>query len=202
MTTHYIIESGHSGVAFGHYKTPGKRSPEVPPGVYEGEINRLIAEKVVRYLEHPYGGRHPAVHLTPGPMWPSLEDRVEYVNWLVGELEKDGHDARLVSIHTNAFGEGWNDTNFFRAFHAPKSSKTSAALARSITDKFDNHRFPYESRKVKTLKTPLLVKTDCPAVLVECGMMTNREAVKFLSLEGGRAALARAIVEGLTNCPK
>jgi N-acetylmuramoyl-L-alanine amidase len=75
----WILDPGHGGMAFGHYMTPGKRSPQVPPGIYEGEFNRAIANSVHdgNYLE--------TIVTNPGPINISLKKRVSFVNSIKGE---------------------------------------------------------------------------------------------------------------------
>jgi len=194
---HYLIESGHSGVAFGRfYRTPGKRSPKVPPGVYEGEFNRGVAEQVVRILREDYN--IPAEHLTPGPMWPRLVDRAEYTNWLAGEIKKEGNELAAVSIHANADGnDGWTDTNFSRIFHAARASSKSIQMARGMTDAF--RRQLGSTRDPGILNTTMLTKTVCPAILIECRHMTHKSEAKFMATGAGRLMYAYLIAGELAK---
>ena len=74
MSIKFLLDPGHGGVAFSHYLTPGKRSPEVPPGIFEGEFNRAVCG----YLNN--GEKF--LSIVPGPIQVPLESRVGFVNKL------------------------------------------------------------------------------------------------------------------------
>lgn len=197
---HYIIDSGHSGVAFGRfYRTPGKRSPEVPPGIYEGEFNRDVAEHVVRILKGHYCV--PAEHLTPGPLWTTLTERITYINWLTNKLKKEGNTAAVVSIHANADGnKNWTDTNFARMFHAKNASRESIQMARGMTKAFRNY-IGYPTRDPRIVGFTMLTKTVCPAILIECGHMTHKPTAERMATSTGSLWYASIIADELARCP-
>jgi len=183
----YILDAGHGGVAFGHYLTKGKRSPQVPPGIYEGEFNRKICSGVPKLLD----GCLDVMQLNPGPVNISLSSRVNYINEL-SALEK----TILVSIHANASpAKGWSSANGFVVFHSTNASNESKELACIISDTMG--KIVINSRGVKVSNFYILRKTKCPAVLVECGFMTNKEEAIMMNTLNGQFFICRAIANAL-----
>ena len=183
MSIKFLLDPGHGGVAFSHYLTPGKRSPEVPPGIFEGEFNRAVCG----YLNN--GEKF--LSIVPGPIQVPLESRVGFVNKLA-KLE----DVALVSVHANAAGDGkqWNAANGFTIFTSKNASKKSELLARCLESEFDDHFGGIiKSRGIKTANFTIIKQSKCPAVLVECGFMTHKSDVAFLSSGSGQRAIAAAI---------
>jgi len=181
--TKFLLDPGHGGVAFSHYLTPGKRSPEVPPGIFEGEFNRAVCG----YLNN--GEKF--LSIVPGPIQVPLESRVGFVNKLA-KLE----DVALISVHANAAGDGkqWNAANGFTIFTSKNSLTESQILARCIHKEFfESFGDTIKSRGIKQENFTVIKKTKCPAVLVECGFMTNKSDVAFLSSGSGQRAIAAAI---------
>jgi N-acetylmuramoyl-L-alanine amidase len=192
-TMKVILDPGHGGVLWGqHYFTKGKRSPQVGPGVgiYEGNFNRLVAQHVALHLDFH---RVPWATTTMGAENMSLFRRVKFAN----EAYRLEPDTVLVSIHANAApGKGWKDARGSRVFVANGHSNVSWALSFHIHDKLHEHS-PFPVRDIGKANFTILKKTHCPAVLVECGFMTNREEAAFMASDEGVRTYALAITEGL-----
>jgi N-acetylmuramoyl-L-alanine amidase len=180
----YIIDSGHGE------RTPGKRSPEIGEGIgiYEWEFNREVAETLCWLLDSS------AINLTPGPIWTSLDDRVDYINWRAKKEE-----VALVSIHANAApGSGWSNANGLVVFHSRKASKASKNMAASVERSMRvGLNGKLRSRGIKQANHKITTKTACPAILVECGFMTNRKDAAYMASENGRDEIAAMIAEGV-----
>ena len=174
----YLINSGHGGAVeingVKYYLTKGKRSPEVPPGIFEGEFNRDISRRLVYRINIETD--HQAINLTPGPINIPLKSRVKYANELMDEVSEL---VIWLSIHANASGKnGWSDASGPRVFCHPGSIE-----GRSIADKLG---WP-----VKTSRTLYeLRKTKMPSVLLECGFMTNRSEAEIMASEPGRKKIS------------
>ena len=195
---------------FGHYLTPGKRSPQVPPGIYEGEFNRKVAQTLSKYLN---AAGIDALELTPGPVQIPLAARVKEVNRLY-KVEKD---IVLIDIHANAAGGGgWSDAHGFTIFHHPKASKTSKEIAAMVEDQMSKSLGILESRGIETgaprlfaevrerissrgIKTALfkILKVQCAAILIECGFMTNLKEASYMATEIGVSTIADSIAYGI-----
>jgi hypothetical protein len=96
MTHKYLFLAGHGGEVFGHYLTAGKRSPEIPPGIFEGIYNREICSLVVPAL---IGSGIEAEFLNPGPYNIPQIERVNLVNDI---HKRTGNQCILVVLHCNA----------------------------------------------------------------------------------------------------
>lgn len=192
MTSRYkwIIDSGHSGVAFGIYLTDGKRSPEVPPGFYEGEQNRIVAEFLTRRLNHT---GIMAVHINAGPVNAREREKADAAN----RIRKAYPDCRYLAIHHNAApGAGWSSAQGSAVFHAATFGGKSEAMARVFARQLAE--IPTRtSRGVKTANFYILKAVSMPAVLCELGFMTNREEASFVQRNPDLyvSALANAIAE-------
>ena len=184
----FLLDAGHSGVAFDHYLTRGKQSPAVPPGIYEGEFNREVCHQIIKYNDND-GGPLDICFLNPGPINISLRDRVKTVNQLA-KLEK----VCLLSIHANAAGYGgWQPARGSRVFHARRASRQSKQFAKFLHDEmWENGSLPYPPRNIAAKNFYMLWRTRCPAILSECGFMTNKLEALFMAGSGGVKAIAKS----------
>jgi N-acetylmuramoyl-L-alanine amidase len=187
--TKFILDAGHGGMAFGNYLTPGKRSPEVPPGIYEGEFNRNICFKIwTRCVERNIE----CVRLiSDSPINIPLSERIEYIN----QLYKKEKDIVLLSIHANASGyRKWVEEDLgFVTFVSHNSSLKSKQFAYCISKSMEKFGpIPHRDDKMKNFS--IIKKTHCPAVLLECGFMTNHIDAEILASDDGRQAIADATI--------
>lgn len=180
-----IIDAGHGGMLFGEYLTPGKRSPgkehHCDPGIFEGETNRDIAR-------HLFERNRFAEMLTPGPIDIPIGKRVKAINAVA--------DSRtlLVSIHCNApKGSGWSKSRGHTVFHSRNASGRSERFAVLISENLIEHVPSIPSRGTKKANWSILKDTICPAVLVECGFMTNRDEAELLASQFTQESIASAI---------
>lgn len=176
------IDDGHG------METAGKRTPAFSDGsvMRENEFNRAV----VAYLHDELIRNGFSVVLTaPEDTDTSLATRVQRAN--------EAHADYFVSVHANAFGNGWNDANGVESFvYALHDAKTTG-LARCI-----QHELVQETglrdRGVKENPTLyVLRKTTMPAVLCECGFMTNAAEAKLLKSDAYRKKCATSICKGI-----
>lgn len=188
---YWILEPGHGGLAFGRYLTKGKQSPQVPPGIYEGEFNRAVCD-----YAH-WCSNQSTVVLTPGPINIPLAIRAKYINELATKL--DG-DCALISVHANAMGnKGWNKAHGFAVFHSRTPLRESVQLAKLMNERLIGEGYSY-SRGVKkanfsmiTFGRKRILKVRMPAILVELGFMTHREEAELLSLDKTQRMFGRVL---------
>lgn len=189
-----LLDAGHWGQCFGHYDMyPGKRSPEVPPGIYEGVFNREVCYWIDRYLENT---NICCKIINPGPMRISSRTKVDFVN-RIARLE----DVLFIEIHANASPKkGWSNANGFRVFCATNASLTSKILMKNIKRTMENaldRKIDKRLGGIGTKKLITLTKTTCPAVLVECGFMTNKTDAEWLNSYPVKRDIALAIVDAI-----
>ncbi|MFS0688720.1 N-acetylmuramoyl-L-alanine amidase [Sporosarcina sp. 179-K 8C2 HS] len=174
-----ILDAGHGP------NTAGKRSPDGK--LVEFRFNSEVAELLRHYLllegvDVFYS--HENSRDVP------LSERASIAN----RLDADA----FVSIHANAFGNGWNEAQGIETYMYPQVSKRTAALANLIHSSMIS-ACGRKDRGVKTANFAVLRETKMPAVLVECGFMTNREEASLLLSRAYRVQCARAIGFGILS---
>jgi N-acetylmuramoyl-L-alanine amidase len=70
--------------------------------------------------------------------------------------------------------------------------------ARRIADAVD-HRCEIWTKRLRAAKFQVLIRTECPAVLVEVGYLTNADDRKLLDDEAYKITMVDAIAEGILN---
>lgn len=110
-------------------------------------------------------------------------------------LEKN-HDAVFISIHQNKFED--NSQHGTQVFYSGNNDE-SKLLAESIQNSIVSVLQPDNSRVVKKSGSGiyLLYHAKLPAVLVECGFISNPAEVKKLNDEKYRMKIAFLIADGL-----
>lgn len=184
-----LVDPGHGGMAFGHYLTPGKRSPQVPPGIYEGEFNRGVCA-FLEAMSDP--NVMEVLNIAPGPINIPIASRVKYAN----QLSKK-ENCVLVSVHANAAGSpGWRSATGFGVFQSRSASTESKILAKHVFSKIGEAiSWHIRPREIKEANFTMIHRTRCPAVLVECGFMTNKQDVEKLRQKWFQNKIAVAIYE-------
>lgn len=189
-----LIDNGH-GV-----NTPGKRSPD---GRFrEYKYSREIAAAVVKHLG--YRG-FDAQLLTPEEYDISLLARAERVNSWCRQINKK--NVCLVSIHTNASGDGkkWMSARGWCCYTSrgqTAGDKLADCLYRSAALWLPGHQL----RKDHSDGDPdlerdftILNNTLCAAALTENLFHDNYEDCSFLESDEGRRAIIALHVEGIVN---
>lgn len=169
-----ILDNGH-GV-----DTSGKRSPEWEHGVLmEYSFNRDIVKRIAEILDAtgvPYHILVPENHDV------SLSDRVKRAN----EIYKHDKSVFLISVHANAGG------GIGYELFTSVGNTTSDKYAKIIYDEVNGSFKEWRMRGIKEENFYILKKTSCPAVLVECGFMDNKEDYKRLNSDEFKNRLAVA----------
>lgn len=168
-----IIDAGHGPF------TAGKRAPD--GSLREFQFNAEVAAQVKHQLTtagHVVLFTHQLDRDVP------LAERVQLANRLKGEA--------LVSIHANAFGAGFNTVAGIETYTYTEPLAASVRLATGIHTQL----IPAAKRRDRGMKRAnfmLLRETVMPAVLVECGFMTNRAELMLLKSPKYRSTCATAI---------
>ncbi|MHC4771511.1 MAG: N-acetylmuramoyl-L-alanine amidase family protein, partial [Planctomycetota bacterium] len=151
-----VIDPGHGG------KDPGATSYH---GYYEKTVNLRIARKLASYLEN----RGVRVIMTRNnDTFIELNERAEIANRAGADL--------FVSIHCDSHqNRSQNGYTIYVARSASWSSKkTGAAINQAMG------QTGLSSVGIRNQDFRVLVRTACPAVLVECGYLTNPSEASLL----------------------
>ena len=149
-----ILDPGHCP------ETPGKASPDKT--YKEAEFNMDLALRIEKLLQkYPVEVRIvDVVHPDPKKELPLLVDKI---NQEKGDI--------CVSLHSNAFGAGFNTANGWEIF-CYKMTGDSLKLAEAIYA--ESHRLGLTDRGIKDGSHLYVVReTDMPCVLIETGFHTN-----------------------------
>ena len=168
-----VIDPGHGG------RDPGATSYH---GYYEKTVNLRIARKLASYLEN----RGVRVIMTRNnDTFIELNERAEIANRAGADL--------FVSIHCDSHqSRSQNGYTIYVARSASWSSKkTGAAINQAMG------QTGLSSVGIRNQDFRVLVRTACPAVLVECGYLTNPSEASLLDDSDFQDRIARAISDGI-----
>lgn len=178
------IDAGHG------YNTPGKRTPDGT--MREWEFNNAVALLVKSILESYKGVTVKFAHDTTGKTDVPLTTRTNAANvW--------GADV-LVSIHANAAGNGWSDAHGIETwiYTTVKDGTETAKLADNV-QKALVKAVGLANRGVKRGDLHMVRESNMPAILVECGFMSNKKEAALLKSKAYREKVAKAIVDGIVK---
>lgn len=174
-----VIDPGHGG------KDPGAQGVLECKTYDESDLNLIIAERLAIELAsyNPVLTRRSDVFI-------ELEDRADISNRNNADL--------FISIHCNAATS--IEAKGMEVWHC-KGSEKGRQLACSVMNRMA--KLPLKNRGVKDGNFAVLRLTKCPAILVECGFVTNTEDLGFLTNTNKQLAMVEAIADGVfeyTHC--
>ena len=170
-----VIDPGHGGI------DPGTRSST---GVDEKTIVLAVAKDMVPLLKHDHIN---FVLTRDRDKYVSLNDRVQIAN-------RPG-DRLLLSIHCDYFKQRGMDG--FTVLYAQGASHDSHVAAHLIAAGLIHEGFTCHNVRMDTRGLEVLDKSNCPAVLVELGFMSDPHDLRYLTSKSGRQRLAVGLVRGL-----
>ena len=181
-----VIDAGHGG------RDPGKVGID---GQLEKDINLSIAKKLQSYLELS-GAKVIMIRVDDNGLYTEsdsnkkradLKNRIEIVNQADAQI--------FVSIHQNSFSESKSDGA--QVFYY-KDSDIGKKLALCIEEEIRGNLDGNNTRKSKPNESYYLLKqSDIPAVIVECGFLSNYEEAKNLELDIYQQKVAWGIYMGI-----
>ncbi len=172
-----ILDAGHGP------NTPGKRTPDGK--LREYQFNSVVAALVGGFLTKK-GMTIRYTHESSRDV--PLSERTALANRLRADA--------FVSIHANAFGYGWTTAQGIETFIYPQASKSSGLLA-SAVQKALVSACQRPDRGVKKANFAVLRDTNMPAILAECGFMSNQTEATLLQSKAYQLQCARAIAFGI-----
>lgn len=171
---HYVvyIDPGHGG------SDPGASGN----GIIEKELNLQLALKVRDKLQSQ---GIEVIMSRENDIYVSLQERVMQANSLIPDV--------FVSIHNNSYEK--SSAIGIETWYTKDIDKS---LADGIQSKLIQNT-ETNNRGVKQKKFYVTRKTTMPAVLVECGFMTNPTEAANLKTDSYKEKIANAIVDGTVN---
>jgi N-acetylmuramoyl-L-alanine amidase len=111
----------------------------------------------------------------------------------------------LVSVHVDAAGSDgqWLTATGWSYYTSPGQT-AGDRLAECLYRAAEKHLQGHKIRTDYSVGDPdkeagfyILKRTKCPAALVECGFMDNKESLHFLVSPDGRKAIKSVIIDGI-----
>ena len=178
-----VLDAGHGGW------DPGKTGIG---GANEKELNLTVVEKLAEYLEQ--GGAEVILTRSSDDALGSgkradMAERKRIIN--------ESHGDILISIHQNAFPSAKaKGAQVFYHNTSEKGKLLAECLQENLRNRVDgsNQRQAKENASYYILKT-----TEIPAVIVECGFLSNLEEEKLLNDRNYQERLAWAIYCGILD---
>ena len=184
-----IIDAGHGGEDCGAIGVNG---------VLEKDVNLSVALAVGKELETR--GYVVVYTRTDDRMLYKPEENIKGMRKLSDlkgrcEVAQRYSDALLVSIHMNSFSSA--KYSGLQVYYS-ENQNSSKDAAQKIQNSVRENLQPNNNRKIKSGKDIYLLKNiENPAVLIECGFLTNREECEKLSEKEYQNQLSFFIVCGI-----
>ena len=179
------IDDGHGA------ETAGKRTPKFADGtaMKENEFNKIVAG----YLEIALKRCGFAVVQT------APENNDIPLNVRVARANNANSDLHI-SVHANAYGNSWNNANGIETFVYNLHDTCSTNAAKAVQKEMVKATGLYDRGVKENSNLYILNSTKMPAVLVECGFMTNKKEAELLRSDNYRRTIAEAICRGICSC--
>lgn len=114
------------------------------------------------------------------------------------EIAESYPESILISIHQNYYSvPKYSGTQVFYSTNSPKS----IILAQSIQDSVVNKLQPDNNRKIKPIGSNIYLLYNCtiPAVMVECGFLSNKNEAEMLKTDSYQTQMALSIMQGILD---
>lgn len=178
-----VVDAGHGGIDCGAI---GKTS-----GVQEDELNLDVAKKLKKLLADS-GAKVIMTRETEDAIAKTKDLDMERRREIILHSNAD----MVISIHMNFFSD--ISSSGPQVFYY-ESSEEGLMLARSIQLKLNEVLEPLSPRIHMKGDYFILRSGDAPAVIVECGFLSNAKEEKLLIDEGYRGKIAQAVFEGIVS---
>lgn len=190
-----VLDAGHGGEDGGAVGVTG---------VYEKDLNLSITLKTGEFLKEK--GINVVYTRTEDIL---LYDRnTDYKNRKKSldlaarvKIASETPNCIFVSIHMNSFSQ--SKYKGLQVYYS-RNNPSSYLLADSIQNKIKEDLQPQNNRKVTeaTSRIYLLDRLECPAVLIECGFISNHEECRLLATEIYQNQLSKCISDEIANYVK
>ncbi len=188
-----IIDAGHGGEDGGAVSENG---------ILEKEVNLKISQKLEHIL-NLFGVNTEMIRRDDSSLGENSSElirnrKVKDIRRRV-EIINNTPDALLISIHQNSFPQ--ENCKGAQVFYSERNEE-SKVIAEFLQEELRNVLNKNNLRKAKTDSSIyILNNVNCPAILIECGFLTNKEEEKLLASEGYQkkiaACMTGAIIKNL-----
>ncbi len=183
-----VIDPGHGG------KDPGKVGVQ---GTLEKDVNLQIAKKLKRNLEvkgyEVYLTREEDVHLGAVRFRKiaDLNERCEIIN----NCHEKNQKSIMISIHQNSFEkENVSGAQCFYYHLSEKGKKLAEGIQNHLNEKINVGK---EKKIKRNDNYYMLINSDCPGVIIECGFLSNPSEEEQLKGEEHQNLLSESISLGI-----
>ena len=117
------------------------------------------------------------------------------------KIARETENSIFVSIHMNSFPQKqYRGLQVYYSAHHPLSQALALSIQNSVRENLD----PNNERKIKKADSAiyLLDRNDKPAILIECGFLSNEEEAGLLATEDYQKKLSALIAQGIADAMK
>ncbi len=185
-----IIDAGHGGEDGGTQSSDGTLEKKINLEI-SLKINELLLSKGFKTVLTRDGD----YMIYDESASTQREKKVSDIHNRMKIIEENG-DCILISVHQNYFRESkYSGTQVFYSKNNPDSKILADEIQRSVVSSVQ----PDNTRQIKESGTDiyLLYHSQVPAVMVECGFMSNEAEADRLKDEDYQLKISEAIVNGL-----
>ena len=184
-----LVDAGHGGEDF------GSKSDN---GLLEKDFTLAIARQI---KQHAPAYNVKIIMTREEDTYPSIKDRAEMATTIKADMVIAVHVSAAAKIKTDA-GYSPNPASGFDIFVTNKNQKTvgqSKILGREIAKQVSNIYTVNAIKQRKENGIWMLDAVPCPAVLIECGYLTNEKDVAFISKIENQEKIAKSILQGIVG---
>ena len=187
-----IIDPGHGGVDGGAVGVDGTVESQVnlSIGLRMEEIARLVGVETVMTRREDVDLHDADAGTIRQQKITDLKNRVALVNGISGSV--------LVSLHQNSLPQSPSVRGAQVFYGTGEGSQALAEAVQAALNQTVNTR-PKEAGAAGS-GVYLLAHTEVPAILVECGFLSNAEDAALLNTEGYQTRLALIILASVLSC--
>ena len=188
-----IIDAGHGGFDGGAVSDDGTVEKDINLSIalYLREYLAIFNIKTIMIRETDCSVEDNGLNTIRQKKTSDLHNRMK--------IMEETDNAIFVSIHQNKFPDGkYNGT---QVFYSPKTKEESQVLAQTIQDYIVNTLQKDNKRQIKECGTSVFLMYNAvkPAVLVECGFLSNYEETQRLKSSEYQKKIAFCIAMGIQN---
>ena len=188
-----IIDAGHGGFDGGAVSDDGTVEKDINLSIalYLQEYLSIFNIKTIMIRETDCSVEDNGLNTIRQKKTSDLHNRMK--------IMEETDNAIFVSIHQNKFPDGkYSGT---QVFYSPKTKDESQVLAQTIQDYIVNTLQKDNKRQIKECGTSVFLMYNAvkPAVLVECGFLSNYEETQRLKSSEYQKKIAFCIAMGIQN---
>ena len=188
-----IIDAGHGGFDGGAVSDDGTVEKDINLSIalYLQEYLAIFNIKTIMIRETDCSVEDNGLNTIRQKKTSDLHNRMK--------IMEETDNAIFVSIHQNKFPDGkYSGT---QVFYSPKTKDESQVLAQTIQDYIVNTLQKDNERQIKECGTSVFLMYNAvkPAVLVECGFLSNYEETQRLKSSEYQKKIAFCIAMGIQN---